>query len=386
KSVDLAGDDLQRFHDNKSIFIDLGIRENFNIPKFHNISHYPMFIKLVGILDNCNTEHTERLHIDFAKDAYRATNCKDEYLQMTLWLERKEKILCHDKFICWRCAGSPPPTTKNSDWRPADHLQHRHLEMTKSPSVYGVKVPTLSAQYGAINFRDAFTYFVIGFKNPEFSRRQREVAADNFFLPFQSVSVYHTINFWNEDPLGWEDKSDALNVVHVKPGYVNKQGRIIGGRFDTVIVNDGTGKHSGGSGYRVGQVRVVFSLTERALKHLFPNERPHHHLAYVEWFSKFPNTPEPNHAITAFRPLIGRGCRALPPSATLCLPYATGSAEKAEHSATIIPVANIHRSVQLFPEFGPIAPRDWTSQNVLERCRKFYVSPWSDRHSYVTIR
>ncbi|KAJ7829203.1 hypothetical protein B0H14DRAFT_3144066 [Mycena olivaceomarginata] len=31
---------------------------------------------------------------------------------------------------------------------------------------------------------------------------------------------------------------------------------------------------------------------------------------------------------TAFRPLIGRGCRALPPSATLGLPYATGSAEK----------------------------------------------------------
>jgi hypothetical protein len=251
--------------------------------------------------------------------------------------------------------------------------------MTKFPSVYGVKLPTLSAQYGAIDFRDAFTYFVIGFKNPEFSRRQREVAADNFFLPFQSVSVYHTIKFWNEDPLGREDKSDALDVVHVKPGYVNKQGRIIGGRFDTVIVNDGTGNHSGvkgnvasllpsecrltlqGSGYRVGQVRVVFSLTERALKHLFPNERPHHHLAYVEWFSKFPNAPEPNHAMYKI-------------------------SRPAEHSATIIPVANIRRSVQLFPEFGPIAPRDWTSQNVLERCRKFYVSPWSDRHSYVTIR
>ncbi|KAJ7795018.1 hypothetical protein B0H14DRAFT_3555990 [Mycena olivaceomarginata] len=350
ETIQELGDDLQRFHDNKSIFIDLGIRENFNIPKFHNISHYPMFIKLVGTLDNCNTEHTERLHIDFAKDAYRATNRKDEYLQMTLWLERKEKILRHDKFIRWRCAGSPPPITKNSDWRPADHVQHRHLQMTKFPSVYGVKLPTLSAQYGAIDFRDAFTYFVIGFKNPEFSRRQREVAADNFFLPFQSVSVYHTIKFWNEDPLGREDKSDALDVVHVKPGYVNKQGRIIGGRFDTVIVNDGTGNHSGvkgnvasllpsecrltlqGSGYRVGQVRVVFSLTERALKHLFSNERPHHHLAYVEWFSKFPNAPEPNHAMYKI-------------------------SRPAEHSATIIPVANIRRSVQLFPEFGPIAPR-----------------------------
>ncbi|THU85229.1 hypothetical protein K435DRAFT_806077 [Dendrothele bispora CBS 962.96] len=39
-----------------------------------------------------NTEHTERLHIDMAKDAYRASNRKDEYMQMTKWLERKEKM------------------------------------------------------------------------------------------------------------------------------------------------------------------------------------------------------------------------------------------------------------------------------------------------------
>jgi hypothetical protein len=30
---------LQLFHDNKSIFLDLGIRENFNIPKFHSCRH-----------------------------------------------------------------------------------------------------------------------------------------------------------------------------------------------------------------------------------------------------------------------------------------------------------------------------------------------------------
>ncbi|KAJ7655439.1 hypothetical protein B0H17DRAFT_1214018 [Mycena rosella] len=226
-------------------------------------------------------------------------------------------------------------------------MQELSDDLQKFPSAYSVTLPTLTAQYGAIDFRDAFAYFVIGFKNPEFSKRQCELAADNFFLPFQSVSVYHNIKFWNKDPLGREDKSDALDVVHVKPGYVNKQGRVVGGRFDTAIVNDGTGKHSGVKGYRVGQVRVVFSLTERALKHLFPNERPHHHLAYVEWFSKFPSAPEPNHAMYKI-------------------------SRPAEHSATIIPVANIRRSVQLFPEFGPIAPRDWTSQNVLERCRKFY--------------
>ncbi|KAF8988128.1 hypothetical protein BDQ17DRAFT_1393427 [Cyathus striatus] len=34
-----------------------------------------------------------------AKDAYSATNGKDEFCQMTLWLERKERVFQHDKFL-----------------------------------------------------------------------------------------------------------------------------------------------------------------------------------------------------------------------------------------------------------------------------------------------
>lgn len=56
-----------------------------------------------------------------------------------------------------------------------------------------------------------------------------------------------------------------------------------------------------------------------------------------------------------------------------------------ERVASIIPAANLRRSVHLFPQFGPVAPRHWTSVNVLEECAKFYLSPWSDRHAYVTL-
>ncbi len=52
--------------------------------------------------DNYNTEQSEHLHIDFAKNAYYASNHKDEYPQMTLWLERREKVQQHAKFIEWR--------------------------------------------------------------------------------------------------------------------------------------------------------------------------------------------------------------------------------------------------------------------------------------------
>ncbi|KAH9056273.1 hypothetical protein EDB87DRAFT_1545019, partial [Lactarius vividus] len=79
-------------HNNKAVFVDLGVCEHFNIPKLHSLMHYSPSIALFGTTDNYNTEQTERLHIDFTKDAYHATNHKDEYPQMTLWLERREKL------------------------------------------------------------------------------------------------------------------------------------------------------------------------------------------------------------------------------------------------------------------------------------------------------
>jgi hypothetical protein len=90
---------LGRFHQNKSIFIDLGVRTNFNLPKLHSLQHYASCIESFGTTDNYNTENTERWHIDFAKDAYHATNHKDEYSQMTLWLQWKEKVLIHQSHI-----------------------------------------------------------------------------------------------------------------------------------------------------------------------------------------------------------------------------------------------------------------------------------------------
>ncbi len=40
------------FHDNKGIFVDLDIRQGFNLPKLHFLSHYRRVIELYGITDN----------------------------------------------------------------------------------------------------------------------------------------------------------------------------------------------------------------------------------------------------------------------------------------------------------------------------------------------
>ena len=101
---------LARFHENKAVFIDLGVWEHLNIPKFHNLLHYARSITLFGSTDNYNTEQSERLHINFAKKAYQATNQKDKYPQMTTWLEQREKIRRHTVYLEWRQEAHPTDT------------------------------------------------------------------------------------------------------------------------------------------------------------------------------------------------------------------------------------------------------------------------------------
>ncbi|KAG1722754.1 hypothetical protein EDB19DRAFT_1898159 [Suillus lakei] len=102
ETLSLLDEALALFHDNKQIFVDLGIRNHLNFPKLHATHHYISMIRLYGTTDNYNMEYTKCLHIDLAKDAYHMTNHKDEFAQMTQWLEHKEKIICHKKFICAR--------------------------------------------------------------------------------------------------------------------------------------------------------------------------------------------------------------------------------------------------------------------------------------------
>jgi hypothetical protein len=53
----LLDDALERFHNNKKIFVDLEICDVFNIPKLYFARHYLDYIKLYVTLDNFGTEY-----------------------------------------------------------------------------------------------------------------------------------------------------------------------------------------------------------------------------------------------------------------------------------------------------------------------------------------
>jgi hypothetical protein len=65
------------------------------------MDHYVHSIRLLCSADGFSSECPERLHIDFAKRDYRASNCKDYLKQMTVWLERQEALTRFDAYLQW---------------------------------------------------------------------------------------------------------------------------------------------------------------------------------------------------------------------------------------------------------------------------------------------
>ena len=114
-------------------------------------------------------------------------------------------------------------------------------------------------------------------------------------------------------------------------------------------------------GYSIVRERVIFSIPEKHYSLMF---KPHVsiplHLAYVECYTALSRT-DPNHGMFKISPKKDNN---------------------GDHVCSIVPIGNLQRSVHLLPKFGPVAPPEWTSSNVLDTCQTFFVNSLTDRHLY----
>ena len=208
-------DALERFHKYRHYFLDVGIRKDFNIPKFHSLLHYADSIRAFGTTDNYNTEMFERLHIDFAKKGWRASNHRDEFPQMIRWLSRQEKINkieSHHR----RTAGSgilleEPPILAR-------------ISIPKFPSHPDRSIAFILDKHCAPDFEYYLKLYLTKFQGDPLSSR----VVDNHSLPFTKVDVFDMFRF---HPEKLQDEGEETDMVKAIPA----SSKLPNGRFDTVV-------------------------------------------------------------------------------------------------------------------------------------------------------
>ena len=235
-------DALNRFHENREYFIFTGVRENFNIPKFHSLLHYIEAIELFGTTDNYNTEMFERLHIDFAKHGWRASNQRDEFPQMIRWLSRQEKV------TSFEFHQQQSQANINSDPDQTIVLQQPTTTKTTKPTISIAKHPNfpmrslslIEERHSAPHFQHYLKVFLNSFNTKKVASQHLDAA----ILPFKQVNVYNMFRFHPQGIHDEEEESDVVRALSVSQQNPR-------GRFDTVItiLND-TAESTGLDGKR----------------------------------------------------------------------------------------------------------------------------------------
>ena len=209
---------LQDFHSTKDVFKELGIRTHFNFPKMHSPAHYAESIRLLGCAPDFSTEGPERLHIDLAKYAYRASNKKDYIPQMTMWLRRRDALHEFRCFQTWlshvehvKNAGSSPSDRNASDDRldsdneypdtnetddDTDTLIERSLDrfsiqrrVPKKPSYPNVSVAAIINDFGAPDFIDCLVQFLQVHATTTRSQSLHQVSNSTAFDVYKRVKL-----------------------------------------------------------------------------------------------------------------------------------------------------------------------------------------------------
>ncbi|KAF9000765.1 hypothetical protein BDQ17DRAFT_1391292 [Cyathus striatus] len=163
KTLILLEQSLQSFHENRDIFIELKIRQDYNLPKLHFAEHYVKKIKL---------------------------------------FERK-KIYRHEQYIAWCISGKPVP--KVYEWQ---------------PPVHKVSLDALEIEYGAIDFRNAFAKYVLKRNHPDMLPSMIKKELWGVHMPLKNYWVWHRIKYQQIDQ--YTGNTLVSDSIHAHPISHNK--------------------------------------------------------------------------------------------------------------------------------------------------------------------
>ncbi|KAJ3827589.1 hypothetical protein F5880DRAFT_1474233 [Lentinula raphanica] len=251
--------ELDTWHKNRDYFIDKEAREHFNIPKFHSLLHYIDSIQWIGATDNSNTEAFERLHIDFAKEGWRASNKRDHFPQMIAFVSRQEKISSFDFYQSWvqapqeeQVLNSPIEQLIEEESQVSDDSSPVILSLSKTPSEPRKTLSSIAILHEAPGFLTSLKLFLNNFvpkKSPPATRNE----IINGLIPFNTLEVWHSFGL---TPLKVLDEPEKV-IVKARPLSSSSSTP----RYDTVIILENDKAESTAVQGSIGLSSCLWSLT-----------------------------------------------------------------------------------------------------------------------------
>ncbi|SJL14960.1 uncharacterized protein ARMOST_18437 [Armillaria ostoyae] len=395
------------FHKEKDIFVELGIRDHFNIPKIHSMSHYASMIRSHGSAGGYNTEASERLHIDYAKIAYNASNKKGYIRQMTAWMRRREAVEKFQRFLQYAIdeygeqdseeedededdvdvdinvdgnidsqngnsreninhpaasvlddhdddladsADSPTMNPSGSQFEYGESI----YSIPRAPAYTNVSIDDLTTKFGASDFVRAMEAFL---------RQHKLLKPDYWDAEPATYSVYKRLRIFipPTPEVSQLTTVDPVRATLAEPAHGHKKPKL--SHFDTVLARKELPEDEsidldllGPKGLHVARIRAIFDLPKELGKLRHP-------LAYVEWFTPLRKLDELTGMFKVQCSLRG----GLP-------------------NASIVPVTYISRSCHLSPCYGRSVNPQYTSDNILESCSTFFLNPYLRHIDFVLLR
>jgi hypothetical protein len=125
-TLELIDAAIERFHREREVFIEVGIREDFSLPRQHSLMHYSSLIRLFGVPNGICSSITESKHIEAVKKPWRRSSRNQPLGQMLLTNQRLDKLaaarvdfksrgMLDHRSILRDVPPLPPPLAPNKD-------------------------------------------------------------------------------------------------------------------------------------------------------------------------------------------------------------------------------------------------------------------------------
>ncbi|KZW03090.1 hypothetical protein EXIGLDRAFT_636720, partial [Exidia glandulosa HHB12029] len=363
-TLELLDESLREFHKYKDVFLNTGATESLDLPKLHGLLHYTSSIRLFGTTGGYNTEQTERLHIDYAKEAYDASNHREDdiFPFMCTWLERREKIFRFATYLAYldnkvHVALKRPPSKR----------ENPPVAFAKHPNARARNITYIKKEHGAQLFAEEVVKFVQTYVKAEWTKKHPGIPVPRYEIPSPDClgfDIWHQVKFHTPD-IQTLHAPATLDTARATPIHKTRT-KTVPARFDPVMVEldgDGVAGEGGMDGIRIAQVRVLFRLptlvTDIFARLRIPAPGT---LAYIEWFSKL---GRPDEATGMYH--VQRSFKS--------------GAQDGVRQATVIEAIDIRRICHLVARLKghkPSIPLYLNVHNIYERWSEFWVNNFVD--------